>query len=72
MDPEVFYLSQSAPNELSILPPDIPMMYDELHDPLERWAIFRMLPQLLKYDRAMISFFTNMKKGTLILPDYHE
>jgi len=26
----------------------------------------------LKYDRGVVDFFVNMRKGTLIAPDYHK
>ena len=68
--PEVMFMSHQGPNELAPTPCDIPMVYQDIHYPLEKWAIFRMLPQMLKFDRALTDWITNVEKGTLITPSY--
>ena len=55
--PEVNFTSNMGPKELSPMSPDAPLMYQDLHYNLESWSVFRMLPQLLKWDRAIIDFY---------------
>jgi len=48
------------------------MAYQDLHWELERWSIFRLLPQLIKFDRTLIEWQANVQKGTVLCPDFHE
>ena len=52
--------------------PDCPMDYEKVHFDLEKWSVYRLLPQLLKWDRAMMDFVTNVDKGMIVIPDYHK
>ena len=47
------FLSTQGPNELPPVQPDSTMMFQDLHEELEKWAVFRQLPQLLKFDRTL-------------------
>lgn len=40
-------------NELRPLPSEHTLNYQHFHPELERWAIFRGLPMMMKYDQAM-------------------
>jgi len=71
-NPEITFSSNMGPNELPVLQPDAPMMYQKLHDQLERWTIFRMLPQILAYDKAYNDFMENVNKGLVTVPGYEK
>ena len=70
--PEVNFLSNQGPKELSPISPDMPMMYQDIHYNLESWTIFRLLPQLLHWEKAIIDFHSNVAKGLAIVPDYEK
>ena len=54
--PEVNFMSNMGPRELSPISPDAPLMYQDLHYNLESWQIFRLLPQLLHWEKGIIDF----------------
>lgn len=59
--------------ELHELPPqttDNTINYWRYHTEQEPWAIFRALPELLKYDKAKIDFFKGLANGTLFIPNF--
>ena len=70
--PEIVFTSTQGPNELPPIMPDAPMAYQELHAPLERWSVFRQLPQLLAFDKELSDWMGNVKKGMAVCPDFHE
>ena len=69
---EVNFLSNQGPKELSPISPDMPMMYQDIHYNLESWTIFRLLPQLLHWEKGMIDFHNNVAKGLAVIPDYEK
>ena len=69
--PEFMFQSSVGPNELPPIQPDAPWAYQDLHMGLEKWSIFRMLPQILKYDREWNEWMTNVNKGMAICPEFH-
>jgi len=69
-NPEITFSSNQGPNDLPVIMPDAPMMYQRLHHQLERWSIFRMLPQILAYDRGINEFRENVAKGMAIIPTF--
>ena len=71
-NPELTFQSNTGPNELPPMQPDCPMDYEKVHFDLEKWSVYRLLPQLLKWDRAMMDFVTNVDKGMIVIPDYHK
>ena len=70
--PEIVFTSVQGPNELPPIMPDAPYAYHHLHEPLERWTIFRQLPELLKFDKDLYDFMGNVKKGMAVMPDFKE
>jgi hypothetical protein len=59
--------------ELHELPPqttDNVINYYHYHTEQEPWAIFRALPELLKYDKEMGNFFRGMLNGTYHIPAF--
>ena len=70
--PEITFLSNLGPKELSPMSPDAPMMYQDLHYNLESWSIFRLLPQLLHWEKAIIDFKNNVERGLAIIPSYEK
>ena len=54
--PYVNFMSNLGPRELSPISPDAPLMYQDLHYNLESWSVFRLLPQLLHWEKAMLDF----------------
>lgn len=57
-------------NELRPLPSEHTYNYQHFHPELERWAIFRGLPMMMKYDQAVSQFFRGLSQGTLRIPDF--
>lgn len=70
--PELTFQSDTGPNDLPPINPDTPFQYQEVHPMLEGWAVYRLLPQLLKYDRTWIEFMTNVHKGMAVCPSYEK
>ena len=70
--PEVNFTSNLGPKELSPMSPDAPLMYQALHPNLESWSVFRLLTQLLKWERAIIDFKMNVERGLAIVPSYEK
>jgi hypothetical protein len=68
--PSVSVSTNMAVGELAPLPSDHTLNYQEVHFELERWTIFRGLPMMMQYDRAMVNFFQGLRQGTLHVPDY--
>ena len=58
--PELMFLSPQGPNELAPIQPDAPYAYQDIHEGLEKWTLFRMLPQILKYDREWTEWMSNV------------
>lgn len=71
-DPEITFSSAQGPNDLPLLVPDAPLMYQKMMLDLEPWTIYRALPQLLKYDRAMSEFFKNLRTGQHVCPTFEK
>jgi hypothetical protein len=68
--PDLAFTSVMGVDELGPLPPDAPQMYQRLHENLENWSIFRLMPQMLAYDKAMTSHLRNTARGLKAIPDY--
>lgn len=50
--------------------PDKPMMYQRVHFGLESWSTFRQLPQLLKYEKNVCDFMSNVRLGLTTCPSF--
>lgn len=50
--------------------PDRPMQYQDWHYELEKWTVYRQLPQLLRYDRGMTAFWRNLNAGLINVPAF--
>ena len=68
--PDLAFTSVMGVDELGPLPPDAPQMYQRLHENLENWSIFRLMPQMLAYDKAMTDHLRNTARGLKAIPDY--
>jgi hypothetical protein len=44
--------------------------YQLLHPELERWALFRSLPPLLKYEKALTQTMQDIENGLKVVPKY--
>lgn len=70
--PDIEITSNIGPNELGPIQPNAPLMYQKLHRDLENWSIYRLLPQLIQFDRALNSHLTNVQKGLTRVPDFYK
>lgn len=68
--PAISYHTNIGVNELLPVPPDYTLDYQSVHWELERWSIFRSLPQMMNYDNSMNTFFKGLLDGTTRVPDY--
>jgi|LakMenEpi03Aug12_release.lakeMendotaPanAssembly.Ray.scaffolds.fasta_scaffold110751_1 hypothetical protein len=68
--PAVTFTSMMDENELAPQTTDNVINYWHYHAEQEPWAIFRALPELVKYDKAMIEMFKGMQNGTLPIPAF--
>lgn len=68
--PQITFMSNITTDELAPQHNDNTLDYQKLHPELERWAIFRSLPQLMEYDRALGTLVTNMAIGQVIVPQH--
>ena len=68
--PEICFSSITGPNELPPFQPDRPMMYQRVHFGLESWTVFKQLPALLKYERGVYDFLSNVNQGLVACPDF--
>jgi len=46
------------------------MDYQELHPELERWAIFRALPPLMKFEKGYVGLMNDMRDGLVQVPKF--
>ena len=58
--------------ELAPQPAEHTFVYHDIHYELERWTVFRMLPQLMKFDQTMLNFFRGLRDGTLEVPNFEK
>jgi hypothetical protein len=68
--PSVTMSTNMGPNELAPLPSEHTLNYQQVHWELERWTVFRGLPQMMHYDQTMLNFFKGLRQGTLRVPDF--
>ena len=68
--PSVALTSNMGVNELPPMPAEHTYDYQKVHYELEKWAVFRGLPMMMKFDNTMNQFFRSMQQGTLNMPDY--
>ena len=68
--PTITFMSNTRLNELAPQPSETPLEYQEYHPFLEDWAVFRLLPQVMHYDKKMNEFFKGINAGTYRIPDY--
>jgi len=61
-------MSNTGLNELAPQHNDNTLNYQNFHYELERWAIFRSLPQLMNYDRSMNELLKGMASGAVKVP----
>lgn len=66
--PCVTYMSNTQLNELAPQHNDNTLNYQDLHPELERWAIFRALPNVMAYDKKMLDVVKSLSAGTLSMP----
>ena len=71
-NPELTYQRNMGPNELPVMQPDAPSNYNHVHYELEKWSVYRMLPQLLRFDKGIVDFFSNVEKGMAVVPKYEK
>lgn len=63
-------MTNISKDELAPQHNDNTLDYQALHPELERWAIFRSLPQLMTYDRELGNLLLNMAIGAHKVPQY--
>lgn len=68
--PMLRFHSHIQQDELLPMPNDHTFRYSEVHYELERWSLFRALPQLMKFDQGMKQLLVNMANGTAVVPDF--
>jgi len=68
--PSVVISSSMETNELTPIPAEHQYLYDEFHFDLEKWAVFRAMPKMEKFDRTMFDFLTGIHNGTFKVPDF--
>jgi len=68
--PEFHIHTTTGPNELGPLQPNMPLWYDKVHYGLENWTMYRMLPQMILYDRALTQHLRNVGTGLMTVPNY--
>jgi len=52
--------------------PDAAMEFNRRMIDLENWSVYRMLPQIIKYDVAISEYFNNIERGIAIIPSYEK
>lgn len=57
-------------HELPPLPHNHTNNYQELHYDLEKWTIFRSLPQIMQYDATMLTLMQGLANGTFKVPNF--
>lgn len=68
--PQLTFMTNISKDELAPQHNDNTLDYQALHPELERWAIFRSLPQLMTYDRELGNLLLNMAIGAHKVPQY--
>lgn len=68
--PSIIYTSTMGVNELSPIPMDLGYNYQEEIFNLDRWSIFRSLPQIMNFDQSFNNLLKGMRNGTIKVPDY--
>lgn len=63
------YSTNSRVHDLPPMPAEHTDMHYNFQYQQERWAIFRSLPLLMKYDKTMLDYMKRIQDGTLIIPD---
>lgn len=69
LGPTTFMTAQEA-HELPPQTTDNVLNYLQYHQEQEPWAIFRALPELIKYDKALADFFRGLSNGSLHIPNW--
>ncbi len=57
-------------DELLPIPPDHTFNHTKIHYELERWNIYRQLPNAMSFYNQMKTAFASVKKDSFQLPDY--
>lgn len=70
--PSVSISTNLGVNELAPLPAEHTLNYQQFHQELERWTVFRGLPMMMQFDNAIMGFFKGIRNGTLKVPDFME
>lgn len=68
--PALLYTSNVGPNELLPQHDDNTMDYQKLHPELERWAIFRSLPPLMRFEKKFVQTLKDMQAGLIFVPNF--
>jgi hypothetical protein len=68
--PMLKFHSHIGQDELLPMPNDHTLKYTELHYELERWSLFRALPQLMTFDQGLRQLLISMSNGTAVVPDF--
>lgn len=68
--PTVSISTNLGPHELPPKPSNHTLNYQQYHQELEGWTIFRSLPMMMQYDQVMVNFVKNLGNGTLKIPEW--
>ncbi len=68
--PSLTMTSNMGVNELPPLPSEYNQNYQEVMFELERWAIFRALPPMIKYNKMLQETLSGMQSVVDKIPDY--
>ncbi|CDW89254.1 UNKNOWN [Stylonychia lemnae] len=70
--PTLMITSNFSPSELSPIPAEHSLRYQEVHHQYEQWGVFRSLPHLMKFDNLLGKTFQGLADGTLFVPNYQQ
>ena len=68
--PSISISTNMKPHDLPPLPTDHTLVYQQVHYDLEKWTVFRALPEMMKFDQSIVSFLKGLRNGTLKVPDF--
>lgn len=68
--PQLTFTSNIGVDELYPQHNENTLNYQLLHPELERWALFRSLPPLLKYEKALTQTMQDIENGLKVVPKY--
>lgn len=67
--PDVVLSSYTGTRQLDPLPASFSLVYDEIHHVVEKWGVFKCLPDFYRYARG-VSFYINLVKSQSVLGGY--